>query len=102
WYRSVEGVNEGVFGWVSGIYDNEMASVGAVVGRALEALIAPWATDQHWLALGEVMKPFKGVDTTQGDPLHRVAGRARVGHLGEQPGEPFHPVSQTGWLGRSG
>ena len=95
-------MNEGFLGRVARIYGNEVARVRAVPGRALETFIARRALDEHWLTFGEVKKPFENVNTTQGNPLRGLAGVAREGHLGEQPSQQLHPVSQAGWLGRRG
>src|SRR5947207_3337414 len=95
-------MDEGALWRVAGIYGDEVAGVRSVRGRALEALRACWALNEHWLPFAEVVKPFEGVDTTQGDPLHCFASSARVGHIGEQPGEELHPVSKAGWLARRG
>ena len=59
------------------------------------------AVDEHRFSLIETVKPFKEVDSAQGDPLHRIACGARVRDFGEEPREP-HPVSKIGWVGTTG
>jgi hypothetical protein len=58
--------------------------------------MADRALDEHWLAFGELKKPFEGVHATQGYLLHCAAGGAGEGHLHEQPSQQLHPVSQIG------
>ena len=78
-----------------GVHSNEFAFMSAVRRGALQAFKAHWALDEHRLALGKAIKPFKGVDTTQRYLLYRIAGRTGEGHFAE-PGEQLHPVSQAG------
>jgi hypothetical protein len=45
--------------------------MGAILGRALDALMTFWAADEHGLALIETMKPFEHMNPAQRDRLHR-------------------------------
>ena len=86
---------EGVLGRLSGVHGNELSCMSAIRRGALQAFMAHRALDEHGLALPKVIKPFEGVDATQGYPLRRIAGSTGEGHFAE-PGEQLHPVSQAG------
>src|SRR5271157_2724956 len=95
-------MNEGVFGRAPGVYCHLMACVSAIGRGALDVFMALRTGNQHWFTRGEAMKPFEEMHSAQRDSLHRVAAGASIGHLDEQPAKKVHPVSQAGWLGRSG
>src|SRR5207237_9036146 len=79
-----------------------MACMRAIRRRALHALAALRTADEHRLAFIQTMKPFKYVNPTHGDRLHRFAKGALIGDLGEQPTDQIHPVSQIGCVGATG
>lgn len=95
------GVDVGVVGWVVGVDGDRMTGVRAIRRRALHPFTALRAVDQHRLSLIETVKPFEEVDAAQGDPLHRIACRARVRDFGEESRD-LHPVSKIGWVGTTG
>jgi len=95
-------MDEGVFGWLCGINGDGMSCVRAIRRRTLHALTALRTADEHGLAFIQAMKPFKYVNPTHGDRLHRFTKGARIGDLGEQPTDQIHPVSQIGCVGATG
>lgn len=92
-------MNEGVDGRFMGVDRYEMACVRAVRRRALQTMMTCRALDKHGLTRSQLIKPFKEVDATQRDCLHRRTEVAGEGDFGEESAQQFHPVSQAGWLG---